>query len=280
MNINQLLDAANTQLERALGSANTNRLDAEILLGRALEVKRSFLYANPSLAIPLKRQSEFLRMVRQRCAGIPIAYLTGRRAFWTLELMVTPAVLIPRPETELLVQTALEKIPAGAGRRIADLGTGSGAIALAIATELPACEVHATDFSLEALNLARENARRLGLERVHFHHGWWGRPLEGEFDLVVSNPPYVAEHDPHLSEGDCRFEPRLALSAGTDGLESIRQVIAEAMRILKPEGWLLLEHGHDQGAPVRSILEACDYTKISTVRDLAGIERIAAGQKK
>jgi release factor glutamine methyltransferase len=275
VNIRQLLELATHQLTQS----KTARLDAEILLVHALQAGRSFIYANPGLDLPTERRNEFLRLVRLRSEGRPIAYLTGQRSFWSLDLFITPAVLIPRPETELLVESALQRIPRDRPLRIADLGTGSGAIALAIAHERPACEIHATDCSLEALQLARENARRLGLTQVHFHHGSWAEPLEGEFDIVISNPPYVAADDPHLQLGDCRFEPRIALSPGADGLSALRQVAAEASTVLPGGGWLLLEHGHDQGEAVRSLLSLAAYKEISTVSDLNGIERICVGRK-
>lgn len=265
---------------RELADGSSARLEAEILLAHALEVKRSFLYANPDLEVTFKRRGEYQRLVRQRCHGTPIAYLTGHRPFWTLDLHVTPAVLIPRPETELLVETALQRIPAGAAMRIADLGTGSGAIALALAQERPRCEIHATDCSVDALQVAQDNARRHQLDGVQFHPGSWTGPLSGMFDLVVSNPPYVAEGDVHLQQGDCRFEPRLALSSGVDGLNAIRQIAAEVYGFLMEGGWLLLEHGYDQGEAVRSILYSGGYVDIETVNDLAGIERVCCGRKR
>jgi release factor glutamine methyltransferase len=275
MNIGQLLELA----ARKLAAEPSARREAEILLGHALEVKRSFLYANPGMDVPHKRQAEFQRLVRQRRVGTPIAYLTGMRSFWSLDLRLTPAVLIPRPETELLVEKALEMIPAGARLRIADLGTGSGAIALSLARERPDCEVHATDCSIEALRVMEDNRRLYKLDQVQSHLGSWTEPLRGQFDLVVSNPPYVAKSDPHLRQGDCRFEPRLALIAGEDGLDALRQIANEAFAKLVPGGWLMLEHGHDQGATVRSLLHAAGYEDISTYRDLAGLERVCRGGK-
>ena len=276
MNIGQLLELAMHKL--TAGSAA--RREAEILLCHALEVKRSFLYANPGMGVPRQRQACFQRLLRRRVQGMPIAYLTGIHGFWSLDLRVTPAVLIPRPETELLVEKALELIPAGARQRLADLGTGCGAIALALARERPHCEIHATDCSLDALHVAGDNARRHQLEQVQFHHGSWTNPLSGRFDLIVSNPPYIAQTDPHLQQGDCRFEPRLALSPGADGLSALRQIAAEVHELLVEGGWLLLEHGYDQAAAVRSILEAAAYSDIATYRDLAGIERICVGRSR
>jgi release factor glutamine methyltransferase len=276
MNIGQLLELAT----RRLAAQPEARREVEILLGHALEVKRSFLYANRAMHVPRQRQVQFQQLLRRRVQGMPIAYLTGIRSFWSLDLRVTPAVLIPRPETELLVEKALELIPADAQQRLADLGTGSGAIALALAQERPHCEIHATDYSLDALQVARDNARRHQLGQVQFHHGSWTSPLSGRFDLILSNPPYIAQADPHLQQGDCRFEPRLALTPGADGLSALRQIAAEAHELLVAGGWLLLEHGYDQGAAVRAILDAAAYSAIATYRDLAGIERICVGRKQ
>ena len=254
------------------------RLDAEILLGHTLEVKRSFLFANPELEIPLKRKKEFLRLVRKRSQGEPVAYLVGKQAFWTLDLKVTPSVLIPRPETELLVEWALELIPEDVPWRIADLGTGSGAIALALASERTGCEIHATDISNQALEIARENAQSHHLENVQLHLGSWTEPLFGSYKLIASNPPYVSRNDPHMTQGDCRYEPEIALSPGIDGLSAIRSIVDSAKQYLEMDGWLLLEHGYDQGAEIREILQDGGYRGISTRKDLAGLERVSGGQ--
>jgi release factor glutamine methyltransferase len=273
--IKQLLAGA----YRKLALDSSGRLEAEILLGHALEVSRSFLYANPELEIPAARKDNFHSMIGKRSAGVPIAYLTGKREFWSLELKVTPDVLIPRPETELLVETALQRIPPTARWRIADLGTGSGAVALAIASERPVCEVHATEHDPAALSIARENAAKLGLGRVFFHQGSWASPLEGVFHVIVSNPPYVALHDPHLQQGDCRYEPEIALSPGPDALAAIREIAVAALPCLVDGGWLALEHGFDQGAEVRQLLSDLGYADISTSKDLAGLERITVASK-
>ena len=275
MNIGQLLELAT----RKMADGPSARRDAEILLGHALEVKRSFLYANPGTEAPRKRQAVFHRLVHQRAKGVPIAYLTGMRSFWTLNLFLTPAVLIPRPETELLVEKGLELIPAGSRQRLADLGTGSGAIALSLARERPGCEVHATECSPEALQVAEENRRRHGLEQVTLHLGSWTEPLSGAFDLIISNPPYVAANDPHLQQGDCRFEPRLALVSGEDGLSAVRQIAVAAFDRLVPGGWLILEHGFDQAREVRGIFRSNRYQDVVTFRDLAGLERVCRGRK-
>jgi len=275
MTICQLLEAA----RHKLAHLDRSRLEAEILLGHALEVKRSFLYANPDFVVPAKRGSEFRRLVKCRSEGHPIAYLTGKRAFWTLGLHVSPAVLIPRPETELLVEAALELVPVDAKYRIADLGTGSGAIALAIAHERPNCEVHASDCSEAALRIARKNARLNNLDHVRFHRGNWTEPLLGEFNLIVSNPPYIREQDPHLQQGDCRFEPAMALTPGGDGLDAIRCIVETSPAWLMQEGWLILEHGYDQAESVRKLLNKNGFSEVRTIRDLAGIERLSLGKK-
>jgi release factor glutamine methyltransferase len=276
MNIRKLLEQATQELSAFY--PESARTDAEILLCHALEVQRSFIYANPELMAPAQCRQDFLRLVRERSQGTPVAYLTGKRSFWSLELMVNANVLIPRPETELLVETALSLIPADIVQRVADLGTGSGAVALALARERALWEVHATDLSGKALEVARENARRNGVAHVRFHEGCWTEPLQGKFDLIVSNPPYVAEDDPHLLRGDCRFEPRMALTPGADGLGALRQIATASRTLLNHGAWLLLEHGYDQGPAVRSLLHAAGYEDVRTLHDLAGLERVCCGR--
>ena len=247
-------------------------------MAHSLSTPRSFLYANPGLALPDGRARDYLSLIRRRARGEPIAYITGQREFWSLRLCVTPDVLIPRFETELLVEAALGVLDAGKPARLADLGSGSGAVALAIASERSQCEVHGTDISPEAVALARHNARELGLGRVRFHSGSWFEPLDGQFNVVVSNPPYVRQGDPHLQQGDCRFEPQLALAAGEDGLESIRTIIRQAPQWLVPGGWLMLEHGHDQGHSVRDLLSRQGFASVKTRQDLSGINRVTLGR--
>lgn len=197
--------------------------------------------------MPAPARARFEALLARRQAGEPVAYLLGRQGFWSLELEVSPATLIPRPETELLVELALARLPAGQSLRVADLGTGSGAIALALARERPQAHVVATDASAEALTVARRNAARLGLGRVEFRDGDWLVPLAQErFDLIASNPPYIEQDDPHLAQGDLRFEPPAALASGADGLDAIRVIVRDAGRHLHPGGWLLLEHGWNQ----------------------------------
>jgi release factor glutamine methyltransferase len=272
MNINGLLKSA----QERLAPDPLARLEAEILLCHALEVSRSFLFANPELEVPTKRRTDFNKLLAARRKGEPVAYLVGTREFWTLKLKVTPDVLIPRPETEQLVEMALSWIPMSVDWRIADLGTGSGAIALAIASERPQCRVFASDISAAALAIAVENAERHKLNNVVLHEGSWLQPLSGKFDLILSNPPYVGCSDPHLTQGDCRFEPKLALCPGEDSLQAFREIAGQSLHRLEEKGHLLLEHGFDQGPGVRKILQESGYTNVETHKDLAGLDRISS----
>jgi release factor glutamine methyltransferase len=255
------------------------RFDAEILMAYVLESKRSFLYANPELELPYSRSETFRKLIRQRASGQPVAYLVESSEFWSLPLKVSPAVLIPRPDTERLVEAALTKIPGNADWRIADLGTGSGAIALAIASERPKCEIHATDISAAAIEVARENASRLGFGHVHFHCGSWSEPLKGQFHLVLSNPPYIDASDLHLQQGDLRFEPHAALTPGPDGLSAIRIISRCALNILVDGGWLMFEHGWEQGLATRRLLDDAGYINIESLQDLQGHDRVTSGEK-
>ncbi len=277
MDIRDSLQQARRRLKAQ--AERSNRLESEVLLGHALDVSRSFLYANPNLALSGDQRRAFFALVQRRNQGEPIAYITGQREFWSLPLKVTPNVLIPRPETELIVETALELLPPSPGLRVADLGTGSGAIALAISKERPTWTVHATELSTAALSVAQDNARTLDLDRVQFQAGSWCEPLEGRFELLVSNPPYVQSNDPHLSQGDCRFEPQTALCGGEDGLDAIRVIIAQAAQWLAPSGWLLLEHGFDQGERVVSLMQSAGLSRVATRRDISGLDRATAGQQ-
>jgi release factor glutamine methyltransferase len=255
------------------------RLESDILLCHVLEVSLSFLLANPEFKVPLERRTVFMDLLQRRKQGEPIAYLTGKRSFWTLELQVSPDVLIPRPETERLVELALDKIPKDSHWRIADLGTGSGCIALAIASERPGCEIHATELSEPALKLANENALKYGLANVQFYPGSWLQPLSGKFQIIVSNPPYVSQNDPHLRKGDCRYEPSMALSSGDDGLAAIQEIISSAAIKLQAGGWLLVEHGFDQAKQVRDLFHLGGYVSIGTETDMAGLDRVTFGSK-
>ncbi|GAA4998332.1 peptide chain release factor N(5)-glutamine methyltransferase [Pseudoluteimonas lycopersici] len=254
--------------------------DADLLLAHVLGRSRTWLLVHADDAIAADDAARYEALVERRISGEPVAYLTGSRGFWTLDLAVTPATLVPRPETELLVELALARIPVDVELRIADLGTGSGAIALAIAKERPRAHLLATDASEAALEVARGNAKRNGIGNVEFRQGDWFAPLSGEtFDLIASNPPYIALGDPHLSEGDLRFEPPSALSSGVDGLDAIRSIVRHAPAHLCTGGWLLLEHGWGQGEAVRVLLREAGFVEIATERDLEGRDRVTLGRQ-
>lgn len=255
------------------------RADAEALLLHVLGQTRSWLFAHAGDALDMDVQMAFEALAARRAAGEPVAYLIGRRGFWTLELEVTPATLIPRPETELLVELALERLPRDAAIRVADLGTGSGAIALAIASERPRAQVVATDASADALAVARRNAQRLGIGNVRFVQGDWLAPLAGErFALIVSNPPYIEAADPHLAQGDLRYEPAAALASGADGLDDIRRIVTGAPAHLDAGGWLLFEHGWNQGDAARALLREAGYVQVFTAQDLEARDRVSGGR--
>ena len=260
-------------------SARIAREDAEPLLAHALGRDRAWLFAHATDAVPAAAATDFRALVARRAAGEPVAYLTGRRGFWTLDLEVTADTLIPRPETELLVELALARIDPDAPARIADLGTGSGAIALAVASERPAAVVVATDVAKATLAVAVRNAQALGVGNVWFRRGdWCGALGHDRFDLIASNPPYIATGDRHLDEGDLRHEPPRALSSGVDGLDAIRAIAAAAPGHLVPGGWLLLEHGLDQGPAVRALLEQAGFVAVETARDLEDRDRVTLGR--
>lgn len=253
--------------------------ESELLLCLALGHDRAWLYAHGDDALDAEAAIRFHALLLRRAAGEPLAYIRGRREFWSLDLGVTPDVLIPRAETELLVELALQRLPNNVHVYIADLGTGSGAIALAIARERPQASVLATDASAKALAVARGNAERLGIANVEFAHGDWFAALGSRrFDLIVSNPPYIAAGDPHLDRGDLRHEPRAALVSGADGLDAIRAIVHGAPAHLRPGGWLLFEHGFDQGIPARALLEKAGSTDVFTALDLEQRERVSGGR--
>jgi release factor glutamine methyltransferase len=255
------------------------RRDAEILLAACLGVPRASLLARPEADVALEAAERFAALVERCLRGEPIAYLTGEKEFWSLPLRVTPDVLVPRPDTETVVQAALAVGRPEAGYRVLDLGTGSGAIALALAHERPQWRVTASDASAAALAVARDNAARLGLARIEFLFGNWYQAVGGRrFDLIVSNPPYIAAGDPALSAPELNFEPRAALVAGATGLEALGIIIDEAPRHLGNRGQLALEHGFDQAAAVRNLLADAGFSNIRSYRDLAGHERVTAGE--
>ena len=249
--------------------------EARRLLRHVLGLEHAELEAHPEREVSPVDTARFRDRVARRAAGEPIAYLTGSREFYGLEFHVTPAVLIPREETELLVELALAR-PA---RRILDLGTGSGCLAVAVAKHRPQAQVTAVDASAAALEVARENAARHGVT-VHFLRGDWFAPLAGErFDLILANPPYVAEGDPHLAQGDVRCEPRTALAAGPEGLDDIRRIVAAAPAHLEAGGGLFFEHGYDQAAAAAALLAQAGFTELAQHRDLAGILRVCGGRR-
>jgi release factor glutamine methyltransferase len=257
---------------RIAAVSDNPRLDAELLLGHVTGLGRAQLFARLDAELSADEQRSFEALAARRARGEPVAYLTGSRGFWTFELQVTPAVLVPRPETELLVEWGLECLAGRPAPRVADLGTGSGAIALALASERPDAQVEATDAADAALAVASRNALALGLTRVQFRAGHWCEPLAPEaYDLLVSNPPYIAHDDPHLDA--LRFEPATALTDGADGLQALREIVAMSPQYLRAGGWLLVEHGHDQGAAVRALFAQAGFADIATRRDYGGHER-------
>jgi release factor glutamine methyltransferase len=268
------------QIQQALAAAcsalGLERLDAQLLLLHALgrpQNDRAWLVAHDSDPLTPDAEMRYINLTRRRAAGTPLAYLTGQREFYGLTLQVDARVLDPRPDTETLVDWALEHLaPQGS---VIDLGTGSGAIALALKSQRPQARVEAVDTSPEALAVARANAQHLALD-VAFHAGNWLQGLQGKFDLIVSNPPYITEDDPHLES--LGHEPRLALTSGPDGLDAIRAIVTQSPARLQPGGWLLLEHGWDQAAAVRSLLAQAGFSHVQSRRDLAGIERCSGGQ--
>ncbi|MDX1508939.1 MAG: peptide chain release factor N(5)-glutamine methyltransferase, partial [Woeseiaceae bacterium] len=254
------------------------RLDAEILLGRAIDMPRSYFFAHPE-DVPDEAALERLEhAVARRLAGEPMAYITGSKEFWSMELLVTPATLVPRPETEILVDRALAHIPRKAEWRVLDLGTGSGAIALAIARERPLCEVVATDISAEALRVAEANARELGIPNITFAEGDWTEAVAGRtFDVIVSNPPYVESADPALAA--LAAEPRAALAAGEDGLDAIRVLARDCRPLLADDGLFALEHGSGQPDAVAALLKQCGWQAIECHKDYAGLPRVTTARK-
>ena len=276
LSIKQLLEQASHHLPES----DSARLDVEVLLARVTGKQRSHFHAWPEKTLSREILDAFDTLLQRRAAGEPVAYITGKREFWSLPLSVTTDTLIPRPETETLVALALEKIPEHSAVQVADLGTGSGAIALAIASERPQSRVIATDNSAATLAVAQHNARQLGISNIGFLAGDWCKPLPAAcFDLIVSNPPYIEEADSHLATGDVRFEPRQALAAGPDGMRDLGKICQCALESLKPGGWLLMEHGYDQGTRAIDLLDQAGYQSVTDFKDDNGLPRVIAGRK-
>lgn len=264
--------------EAQLPDSPSARLDAELLLAAALGKPRSFLRTWPERVVSREAHDLYDRYLARRVAGEPVAYILGRQGFWSLDLEVAPHTLIPRPDTELLVETALALLPASPSR-VLDLGTGTGAIALALACERLSWQVLGVDRIPEAVALAERNRERLRLANVAFRASHWFSAIDGErFSLIVSNPPYIPSTDPHLKQGDVRFEPSSALVSGQDGLDDIRLIIDQAPGHLENGGWLMLEHGFDQPDAVRDLLLSRGFTAVESRRDLGGHERISLGR--
>ncbi|WP_027148080.1 peptide chain release factor N(5)-glutamine methyltransferase [Methylobacter tundripaludum] len=254
-------------------------LDAEILLCQALNQPRSHLRAWPDKPLLPEHLAAFRALLEQRQQGIPIAYITGNREFWSRDFQVSPDVLIPRPDTELLIELSLKLMPADEPVKIIDLGTGSGIIAITLAAERPHAQISATDFSLAALRIARRNADKHHINTIQFYQSNWfaGVPAT-QFNLIISNPPYIAEDDSHLQQGDVRFEPQTALCAAEQGLGDIKIIADAARNYLEPRGHLLIEHGYDQQQQVQSLFKDLHYDNVQTYTDLSGQPRVTYGQ--
>lgn len=264
----------------AAAQAAVGRIDARVLLRHQLQRDEAWLIAHGDDAVPAGTTEKFRDLITRRSAGEPVAYLTGTREFYGREFAVTPAVLIPRPETELLVELALQRLPADVARRVLDLGAGSGCIGVTIAAERPKMQVTLVDASTAALAVAAENARRWAPRNTCCVASDWYDGVDGErYDVIVANPPYVAEGDAHLQQGDLRFEPHAALAAGNDGLRDLRHIIAQAPRHLHAGGWVLLEHGHDQAAACAQLLTQAGFADVFNAPDLAGIPRVSGGRR-
>lgn len=282
MTIATRLTQARQQLAEQLRlPAAEARIEAQLLLQAVLGgVSRAWLLTHGEQALTPQQLAEFESLLQRRLRGEPVAYILGEREFYGLTFRVDPAVLIPRPDTETLVEAALQRIPQNEVRRVLDLGTGSGAIAIAIARQRPQASVVAVDGSSAALAVAAHNARALQAVNVTLLCSDWFSALVGEeFDVIVSNPPYIAAGDPHLAQGDLRFEPLQALASGPDGLDDIRRIVAQAPAHLVSGGWLLLEHGYDQAGRVAELLQVAGFEQVGHVADLAGIQRVTLGRK-
>jgi len=257
--------------------SDSPRLDVELLLCEVMQRPRSWLFTWPEHALSNTQQAVFMTLLERRKRGEPVAHLLGYRDFWTLRLRVSPSTLIPRPDTEVLVEQALQRLDTPVAR-VADLGTGTGAVALALASERPGWMLIATELQPDAVQLAQINATEHKLANVEIRQGSWCDPLDGQFDMIVSNPPYIDPDDPHLRQGDVRFEPLTALTAEHKGMADIERIAADARDCLKTGGWLLLEHGYDQAAQVRQLLNQLGYEQVFTADDYGGNDRVSGGR--
>ncbi len=274
MNIEQSILFGVAQLD----DGESPDIDTRILLCHVLQCNTARLMAWPEQNLSAAETKQFTDLVSQRKQGVPVAYLTGQREFWSLDIAVSNATLIPRPETELLVETVLQNFTAKQQIRLADLGTGSGAIAIAIASERPLWQICASDISADALEIAQNNARTHRLSNIHFIEGSWFEPLQDtQFDIIASNPPYIASSDPHLKQGDVRFEPVQALTSGITGMDAIEHLCQRAHQHLSPGGMLIFEHGYDQQQTVFDCLKTNGFKDITQYQDFAGHTRISAG---
>ncbi len=274
-----IAQALKTATDTLAETSTSAHLDAEVLLRHALECSATHLLAWPEKTLDEKQLQHFEQLIVQRRSGVPVAYLTGHKEFWSLDFRVTPATLIPRPETELLVEFVLDKFSSRKKLKLIDLGTGSGAIAIALASEKPDWSITATDVSEEALAVATENARTHRLGNIRFVNSHWFDQIEAQdFDLIISNPPYIARHDVHLSQGDVRFEPPCALISGDTGMDAIEHITSQAKHHLSPDGWLVFEHGYDQKQALHDCLSRHHFQHIIQREDLSAQPRITAGR--
>jgi len=263
--------------DATLNHSESPDIDSKVLLCHVLACESSYFHTWPDKELSAKQETNFKELILQRQQGKPVAHLTGQRGFWSLDLKVTADTLIPRPDTELLVSLALEKITVK--MKIADLGTGSGAIGLSLAQEDPSVTVFASDASWAALEVAKYNAVKYQLKNVQFWNGLWlDAIIDNCLDMVVSNPPYIEANDAHLSQGDVRFEPMSALASGVDGLDDIRQIIVQAKRCLKPSGWLFIEHGYHQAQQIMALFTDAGFRQISSHQDYGDNDRVVMGQ--